>query len=91
MPKDFTFEESLSELTKRGLSQPTYEDALLFGEQHPEIQRKAPIMFPHEPVRGAYGRVRVVYLYVRGAGRDLNLDYTCSRWFSYVRVAGVRT
>ena len=90
MPGDFTLVDALAKLTELGLEQPVYEDGLFFGEQHPEKQREAPIMFPHEPVPDSDGYLSVVFLWSSGGGRRLALSLTGSRWFSNVRVAGVR-
>lgn len=48
---DPTSNEVLAEFVRRGLKQPTYEDALVFGVAYPKEQKKHPIVFLHEPVR----------------------------------------
>ncbi len=86
----YSFADSLAVLQKLGLARPVYEDGLLFGEQHPEKQREQPIMFPHEPVLSASGRLGVVYLWGDAGGRGLDLGWAGGRWLSHTLVAGVR-
>lgn len=43
-----TGEEVLAEFARQGLERPTREDALYFGEQYPEVQRKFAIAFLHQ-------------------------------------------
>jgi len=88
-PSDYSFADSLAVLQKLGLERPVYEDGLLFGEQHPEKQREHAIMFPHEPFV-AVGDPRVVFLWSDDGYRKLYLNWTCNRWYSHVRVAGLR-
>lgn len=45
-----TSEEVIAEIARRGLERPTHDDALYFGIQYPEEQRKHAIVFLHEPV-----------------------------------------
>lgn len=75
---DPTSEEVLEELTRRGLDKPTYEDALCFGIQHPEEQRKHPIVFLHNPVFDPFGNRGVLVLDEHSGLRGLSL-----RWFDY--------
>lgn len=87
---DPTSEQVLAEAKKRGnLERPTYEDALLFGEQHPEEQRKNPIVFLHER-QAMDGARHVLVLLVRDAERNLRLDWFDGRWYRYCRFAFVR-
>ncbi|MFA6551472.1 MAG: hypothetical protein WCV41_03025 [Patescibacteria group bacterium] len=83
-------EEVIEEARKRGLERPTYETALFFGEQHPEEQRKHPIVFLHEPWQSPGSRGRVLVLYSSSPGRILDLLWFCSCWdrdymFAFVR------
>lgn len=57
-----TSEEVLAEFVRRGLELPTYEDALYFGIQYPEEQRRRPIVFLHEPVLSMGNRRYVLTL-----------------------------
>ncbi|OGY99831.1 MAG: hypothetical protein A2945_02445 [Candidatus Liptonbacteria bacterium RIFCSPLOWO2_01_FULL_52_25] len=86
---DPTSEQVLAEATKRGLERPMYEDALLFGEQHSEEQRKNTIVFLHEP-QVSDGFLSVVVLCAGGAGRGLGLDWFGGRWDRSYRFAFVR-
>ncbi len=85
-----TYEEVLAEFAPRGLERPTYEDAFYFGVQHPEEQRKHPVVFLHEPVLDPYGRRRVLVLRERVGERDLNLSWFDDRWSRRCAFAGVR-
>lgn len=86
---DPTTEESLSELAHRGLERPTYEDAFYFGIQHPEEQRKHPIVFLHEPVQKRGSRF-VLILGGRAGRRLLDLRWFDFRWERHCVSAGVR-
>ena len=48
-------EEMISEAAGMDLERPTYEDALYFGVQHPQVQLDGPVAFLHEPWEGFYG------------------------------------
>lgn len=85
---DYSLDDALAVLTKLGLERPVYEDGLLFGEQHPEKQRKRRIMFPHEPVV-VDSHLSVVFLSGGSGVRLLNLRRTDPRWNSSLLVAGV--
>ena len=87
---DPTSEEVLADFARRGLERPTHEDALCFGIQHPEEQRKHPIVFLHEPVLSP-GVVRDV-LVLRGivGDRELHLCLFGGWWSSLFVFAGVR-
>ena len=56
------FEDVLARLAQFGLEQPTYEDALLFGTQHDDVQMKHRIIFPHKPVLDKNGKPSVLIL-----------------------------
>ncbi len=73
-------EEVLAEFVRRGLKCPAYEDALYFGIQHPEEQRKHPIVWLHEPLQGPHGRRYVLVLYRDGRERFLHLGWFDRRW-----------
>jgi len=84
-----TPEEAFAEAERRGLERPRYEDALFFGEQHPEEQRNASIVFLHEPWRGPRARLRVLVLGCVGRDRHLVLFCFGGRWFQRPRFAFV--
>lgn len=88
--RDPTSEEVLAEFARRGLERPTYEDALYFGIQHPEEQRRRPIGFLHEPVRNPLGDRIVLVLGGLADGRHLHLYWFGLRWHRDYAFAGVR-
>ena len=73
---DPTTEQVFAEAKKRGLEDPVYEDGLFFGEQHPEEQRKRPIVFLHKPWQDPYGHRLVLVLSELAGERELYL-YSC--------------
>ena len=77
---DPSSEDVLKEFESRGLERPTYEDALYFGIEHPEEQRKRPIIFLHEPVLDPRGDRSVLVLNEDGGKRKLNLGYFDGGW-----------
>ena len=83
-------EEVLEKLAQRGLERPTYEDALYFGIQHPEEQRKRPVVFLHEPVLRPDGDRGVLVLEERAGERDLYLLRFDSRGRRHYAFAAVR-
>jgi len=83
-------EEVLAEAQRQGLERPVYEDALFFGEQHPEEQRKDPIVFLHEPWRDPLGNLRVLVLDCDGRFRSLNPLYFDVSWARRCRFVFVR-
>jgi hypothetical protein len=68
-----TAAEALAEAARRGLERPTYEDALHFGAEQPEAQRRHPIVFLHEPWVGFFGRRDVLCLWSNAGRRELGL------------------
>ncbi len=83
-------DEVLKELKRRELERPTYEDALYFGIKHPDEQRKRPIVFLHEPVRGPHGNLSVLVLHGSAGHRNLSLDWFGYGWGRDGVFAGVR-
>ncbi len=86
---DPTSEDVLAEFEKRGLERPTTEDALVFGVTYPDEQKKAPIVFFHEPVRVRGGR-RVLVLRGYARLRCLYLFWFGARWLRRCDFAAVR-
>lgn len=80
-------EEVLAEAARQSLERPRYEDALFFGEQHPEEQRECPIVFLHEPT---HCNLRVLVLLCLDWGRVLDLNYFDGVWRRQCRFAFVR-
>lgn len=87
---DPTSEEALVVAEKQGLVRPTYEDALRFGIQHPEEQRKSPIVFLHEPWLGPHDYRFVVGLRGGASDRRLSLGLFVGRWGRDFRFAFLR-
>ena len=92
---DVTADEAIEEAAALGLERPTYEDALYFGIEHPDVQRERPVVFLHDPWYGYFGRRDVLLLWTNAGGRELGLegfDDLLSRayWFAFVRGARAR-
>ena len=87
---DWTETQGLAELAKRELDRPTYEHALLFGIQHPEVQREKWLVFIHSPVVGSRGFSCVVVLRGDSDRRLLLLDDVRVEWDSHFWLVGVR-
>jgi hypothetical protein len=77
---DVSTDEVLAEAARRGLARPTYEDALHFGVQHPDVQREGPVVFLHEPWVGYFGRRDVLCLWDNAGRRELGLGGFDDRW-----------
>lgn len=87
---DWSWDEGLAALAASNLDRPTHEDALYFGIYHPQEQRKQPIVFPHEPVRGPRGCPNVLVLRGYAVHRELGLVYCDHGWALVGLIAGVR-
>jgi len=83
-------EEVLAEAQRQGFDRPMYEDALFFGEQHPEEQRNGPIVFLHEPRQDPVGYLVVLVLGCGGRDRHLLLRCFGRSWDRRCRFAFVR-
>lgn len=68
-----TAAEVLAAAGRCGLARPSYEDALDFGAEHPEAQRRHPIVFLHDPWVGFFGRRDVLCLWSNAGRRELGL------------------
>jgi len=84
-----TSDEALAEFARRDLKRPTYEDALVFGINYPEEQRKHPVVFLHEPV-DVVGDRSVLVLFGSAGGRRLNLGWFDGWWDRVYVFAGLR-
>jgi len=84
---DVTAAEALAEATRRGLARPSYEDALRFGAQHPDVQVAHPIVFLHDPWVGYFGRRDVLCLWSNAGRRELGLEGFDDSWDSRFRFA----
>ncbi len=87
-----TSKEVLKEAQRQGLERPLYEDALFFGEQYPEEQRKDPVVFLHEPWRRWWlGKLLVLVLQCHMCGkRAISLICFSEKWPSHCRFAFIR-
>ena len=81
--------EAAEEFVRRGLRRPMPEEAVCFGEQHPDAQRHRPIVWPHEPFAHADGSRRLLVHFGGTGYRSLDL-YVDSAWGAYCVFAGVR-
>lgn len=87
---DVTSEEVLAEAARLGLERPLYEDALYFGIAYPEVQRRRPVVFLHDPWFGLFGRRDVLCLWSNAGRRELGLEGFDEPWsphhcFAFVR------
>ncbi|OGM95314.1 hypothetical protein A2524_04565 [Candidatus Wolfebacteria bacterium RIFOXYD12_FULL_48_21] len=89
--RDTSSEEVLAEAKRWGLKRPRCEDALFFGEQHPEEQCTAPILFLRKPAWWrACVRLFVLVLRCDGGRRTLCLNPFDGGWHQRCRFAFVR-
>lgn len=87
---DVTSGEVISELERRGLERPSYEDCLCFGIQHPDEQRSYPIVFLHEPVQVPVGLPHVLVLGGGAGSRGLYLGWFVHDWPRHYVFGAVR-
>jgi len=88
---DVTSEEAIAEATQLGFERPTYEDALYFGIEYPDVQREHPVVFLHDPWFGFFGRRDVLCLWTNAGRRELGLEGFDDRWIRNSCFAFVRT
>lgn len=72
--------EALAEAARLGLGRPSYEDALYFGVEHPDVQQQHPVVFLHDPWVGFFGRRDVLCLWTNAGRRELGLDGFDDTW-----------
>jgi hypothetical protein len=94
--RDVMSDDAIEAASKLGLERPTYEDALYFGIEHPDVQRERPIVFLHDPWYGYFGRRDVLLLWTNVGSRELGLEgfddpLSRSYWFAFVRNAGLQS
>lgn len=87
---DVMAKDAIDEASRLGLKPPSYEDALYFGIEHPEVQRERPVVFLHDPWYGYFARRDVLLLWTNVGGRELGLEgfddlMSCGYWFAFVR------
>jgi hypothetical protein len=82
---DWSHEEGIAELKRRGLQRMEWDDLLLLLEQYPDCQRKLWMVSSMEPIEG-------YVLCAPGASQDRNLvlDNVQLGWPRYCRLLGVR-
>jgi hypothetical protein len=80
LDREATSEEAIREAARRGFARPTYEDALHFGAEHPEVQRGGPVVFLHDPWFGLSGRRDVICLWENAGRRELGLEGFDQPW-----------
>ena len=91
--KDFSEEEGLAFLKKKGLLRPTYEHGIRFAEQHGKTttsKKKPYVIFLHEVWWGPNRSRRIVYLGRNAKCRKLYLDCLGLRLSDFCVLAGVR-
>lgn len=89
--REVTSDEALADAARLRLERPTYEDALYFGIEYPDVQRDGPVVFLHDPWFGYFGRRDVVCLWSNAGRRELGLEDFDGRWSVSYRFAFVRT
>jgi hypothetical protein len=82
-----TSAEAIGQAAARGLRPPTYEDALHFGAQYPDVQRLHPVVFLHDPWLGFFGRRDVLCLWTNAGRRELGLEGFDDVWSPDHRLA----
>ena len=87
---EVTSEEVIAAAREAGLGRPTYEDALYFGIEHPDVQRERPVIFLHDPWIGYFGRRDVICLWSNAGRRELGLEGFDDKWSQNYRFAFVR-
>jgi hypothetical protein len=87
---DVTSEDAIAEAARLGLERPTYEDALYFGAEYPEVQRERPVVFLHDPWFGFFGRRDVLSLWTNADRRELGLEGFDDPWRPTWRFAFAR-
>ena len=81
---------TIAEAVQLGLQRPTYEDALYFGIEYPDVQRERPVLLLHDPWFGFFGRRDVVCLWSNAGRRELGLEGFDERWSRNYRFGFVR-
>jgi hypothetical protein len=69
-----TLTDAVGEAARLNLEPPMYEDALYFGIEHPDVQRDGPVVFPHDPWVGFFGRRDILCLWSNAGRRELGLE-----------------
>lgn len=79
---DPSSDQVLAEFAKRGLLEPTEEDALRFGGKYPDEQLESPIVFLHKENiwLGSFDFRGVLVLGAGGSERELGCGWFVGRW-----------
>jgi hypothetical protein len=85
-----TAAQATSAAAQRGLERPTYEDALHFGIEYPDVQIEGPVIFLHDPWFGFFGRRDVICLWSNAGRRELGLEGFDEAWPPHYRFAFIR-
>ncbi len=72
--------QALAEAARLGLERPSYEDALYFGVEHPDVQEEHSVVFLHDPWVGFFGRRDVLCLWSNAGRRELGLEGFDDTW-----------
>jgi hypothetical protein len=80
----------VSKARELGLRRPVYAEALLLGEQHPDEQRKGPIVFLHDPQYSWSGHSFNLVLTANKNRRAITFVSASDWWHSGYRFAFVR-
>ena len=86
---NFSSDDAVKEMAKRGLRPATIEELLAFGVKYPEEQLKFPVVALGSSARVDGGR-HVPFLSRDGAERDLNLGWWDGGWRGGYRFLAVR-
>jgi hypothetical protein len=87
--RDVTSEDVLTEAARHRLERPTYEDALYFGIEWPDVQCERPVVFLHSPWFGFFGRRDILCLWSNAGRRELGLEGFDGVWSPEHRFAFV--
>src|SRR5262245_12642121 len=85
--REVTADAAIAAAAALALERPVYEDALYFGIEHPDVQRRHPVLFLHDPWLGFFGRRDVVCLWSNAGRRELGLEGFDDRWDPTYRFA----
>jgi len=87
--KSMTSQEVLDDMERQGLRPGTDRELLELGVQHPDLQRKFPIVELGTMIEFSGGQ-RVLFLYGLSSVRFLYLDWFGSDWYGYCRFISFR-
>ena len=85
--REVTADAAIVAAAALALERPVYEDALHFGIAHPDVQRRHPVLFLHDPWLGFFGRRDVLCLWSNAGRRELGLEGFDDCWGPAYRFA----